>query len=330
MFSAATNAILGSAFLVLAFATVFLMYHLWGYPFDKATHTSAAPKGLMRLHRVLGLVYGIIYIVLMTQMLPRLWTYQVEFPARTVAHIALGFVIGTLLLVKLFILRFARHFEEWMPSIGTSLLLCTVLLTGLSIPFSFKEQTLASARGDFTSPANLERLKTLLPTANFAPEIRLETLATPAALNAGRQVLLGDCVICHDLRTVLLRPRTPADWQQTVWRMLEKPNPSGEITLSEAANVTAYLIAITPDLQQSAQAKREQGVATSATSSQNHKALFEQSCAGCHSLDLATQYTYSSKDSVTEIVQRMVANGMGLSQTDLKNIVSYMQENFVK
>jgi mono/diheme cytochrome c family protein len=329
MFNAAMNAVLGGLFLLLAFATVFLMYHLWGYPFDKATHTSAAPKSLMRLHRVLGVLYGIIYIILMTQMLPRLWTYQVEFPARTVAHIVLGFVIGTLLLVKLFILRFARHFEEWMPTIGTSLLLCTVLLTGLSIPFSFKEQTLASARGDFASPQNLERLKTLLPTANFAPEIKLETLATPVALNAGRQVLLGDCVVCHDLRTVLLRPRTPADWQQTVYRMLEKPNPSGEISLSEAANVTAYLIAITPDLQQSVQIKREQA-SSKIASSQDQKALFEQACAGCHSLDLATKYSYQTKDSAKEIVQRMVANGMNLLDADLQSIIGYIQANFAK
>jgi mono/diheme cytochrome c family protein len=330
MLNAATNALLGGTFLVLAFATVFLMYHLWGYPFDKATHTSAAPKSLMRLHRLLGLAYGIIYIVLMTQMLPRLWTYQVEFPARTVAHIVLGFVIGTLLLVKLFILRFARHFEEWMPTLGTSLLLSTVLLTGLSIPFSFKEQTLASSRGDFTSPQNLERLKTLLPTANFSPEVKLDTLATPAALNAGRQVLLGDCVVCHDLRTVLLRPRTPSDWQQTVWRMLEKPNPSGEITLSEATNVTAYLIAITPDLQQSVQSKRQQSTATQNALSQDQRVLFEQTCSGCHSLDLAKNYAYLSKDAATQIVQRMVANGMTLSKSDFEGILAYIHANLVK
>ncbi|MEZ4450150.1 MAG: hypothetical protein R3B09_11790 [Nannocystaceae bacterium] len=36
---------LGILFLVVAFAVVFLMFHLWGYPFDKATRTSAAPPG---------------------------------------------------------------------------------------------------------------------------------------------------------------------------------------------------------------------------------------------------------------------------------------------
>jgi hypothetical protein len=47
-------------------------------------------------------------------------------------------------------------------------------------------------------------------------------------------------------------------------------------------------------------------------------------------LDLATKYAYSSKESVQEIVQRMVANGMSLSKTDLENIVRYIEGNFVK
>ncbi len=327
--NAALNSIFGGLFLLLAFATVFLMYHLWGYPFDKTLHKSAAPPRLMLLHRILGLAYGIVYIVLMTQMLPRLWTYQVEFPARTVAHIILGFLIGTLLLIKLFILRFARHFEEWMPNIGTSLLICTVLLTGLLIPFSFKEQSLASGRGDLTSPANLERLKTLLPTANFSPSTNLELLATSAALNTGRQVLLGDCVICHDLRTILLRPRTPADWQQTVVRMLEKPNPSGEITAFEADTVTAYLIAITPDIQQSAQRKREQAQVPNSTSS-NAQTLFENACSQCHALDLTKNYVFSSNNTPEALVERMVTNGMSLAKSDLQSIVKYIKSTFVK
>ncbi len=328
--NAALNSILGGLFLLLAFATVFLMYHLWGYPFDKALHKSAAPPRLMLLHRILGLAYGIIYVLLMTQMLPRMWTYQVEFPARTVAHIILGFVIGSLLLIKLFILRFARHFEGWMPSLGTGLLICTVLLTGLSIPFSFREQNLASGRGDLTSPANLERLKTLLPSANFSPDTNLESLATPLALNSGRQVLLGDCVICHDLRTVLLRPRTPADWQQTVVRMIEKPNPSGEITQREAETVTAYLIAITPDIQQSAQSKREQAQAPSAASSMDTKTLFETICSQCHGLDEVKNYPFSSSDRPLAVVKRMVANGMKISETDLQSIVQHIESNFMK
>src|SRR4051812_40575976 len=100
------------------------MFHLWGYPFDKATRTSAAPKGLMLLHRVLGFLFVGLYLFMMAQMVPRLVHYQVEFPARTVVHILLGMTIGFLLFVKISIIRWFRHLEEWMPYLGTGLLLC--------------------------------------------------------------------------------------------------------------------------------------------------------------------------------------------------------------
>ena len=113
----ALSLILGLLFLFVGCAAVFLMFHLWGYPFDHATRTSAAPRSLMRLHRVLGYIYVIIYVVMMWKMVPRLWEYQVELPARSVVHMMLGILIGVLLLVKLSILRFFRHLEEWMLSL---------------------------------------------------------------------------------------------------------------------------------------------------------------------------------------------------------------------
>ena len=96
-----TNTILGLSFFLIAVASTLLMFHLWGYPFDHLTHTSAAPAGLVRLHRFLGYAYFAIYVTLMTQMVPRLWSYQIEFPARTVAHLMLGMAIGVILLIKI-------------------------------------------------------------------------------------------------------------------------------------------------------------------------------------------------------------------------------------
>ena len=78
--STSTSAILGLIFLGLANASVFLMFKLWGYPFDKETHTSAAPRSLMLLHRLIGYAYAILYVFMMWHMVPRLWNYQVELP----------------------------------------------------------------------------------------------------------------------------------------------------------------------------------------------------------------------------------------------------------
>src|SRR5579862_8077826 len=154
------SAALGIIFLGLGLAATFLMYYLWGFPFDKATRTSAAPRPLMRLHRILGYSYGVLYLFMMTQMVPRMWQYQVELPPRTVAHLILGFLIGAILIIKIAIMRFFRHFEEWMPYLGTLLFVCTVLLLGLSLPTAFHEGSLAAnaVGGSVYSSANRRRV----------------------------------------------------------------------------------------------------------------------------------------------------------------------------
>ena len=249
--SSAIIAKLGIVFLGTGICATFLMYWLWGFPFDKETRTSSAPKALMYTHRALGYIFVVTYVAIMWHMLPRMWEYQVEFPARTVAHIILGITIGFLLVIKISIMRFFRHFEEWMPYLGTAILLCTVLLLGLSVPFVFRESALASAApgGSAYSQKSLERVARLLPGAGLPETAPLNELATASQLRAGREVLLSNCVKCHDLRTVLLRPRSPSSWYRTVVRMAEKPALFSPIDKWQQWQVTAYLIAITPDLQ---------------------------------------------------------------------------------
>ena len=54
----------------------------------------------MVIHRILGLCYLELYLLLMAQMVPRMFDYQVEFSTRTVAHLMLGVSIGLLLIVS--------------------------------------------------------------------------------------------------------------------------------------------------------------------------------------------------------------------------------------
>jgi len=269
---ASYTALLGIVFLALGLATMFLMYHLWGYPFDKATRASAAPRWAMLLHRGLGYAFGAVYVVIMWHMVPRLWEYQIEFRARTTAHIILGFTIGFLLIVKISIMRFFRHFEEWMPYLGTAIMLCTVLLLGLSLPFVLQEKALAASApgGDVFGAASRTRIAEKLPLAGLPADAPLAELASETSLRHGRAVLLSNCVKCHDLKTILARPRTPQGWWQTVERMAEKPALFRPLAEREMWHVTAYLVAITPDLQRSikrvrdAEEKREEAIAETA------------------------------------------------------------------
>ena len=376
--STATSTIFGLIFLGLANASVFLMYKLWGYPFDHETRTSAAPKSLMFIHRAIGYAYLILYIFMMWHMVPRLWNYQVELPPRTVAHLMLGITIGVLLLVKVAILRFFRHVEEAMPYIGTALLICTYLLIGLSIPFTLRESVRQVSSHVF-SDASVERTHTRLQMAGLPPDAPLDKLATRRKLREGQEVLLKKCVQCHDLRTILARPRTPPDWVRTVDRMAIKPMIGEPISLEDQWTVSAYLIAITPELQVSAKEQRRQRM--QASQAQNALAvltnpdeaaaevvvnpdevvvnpdevivnpdeveetaetpgedaydpeaareLFEITCSLCHDLSDVDNVPPTSEEETTELIARMIDNGLFLEEEDIKIIARYLNETYV-
>lgn len=347
----ATNALLGMMFLLLSAAGTFLMFKLWAYPFDHERLKSSAPPGLMLLHRLIGYAYGIIYIVLMLQMVPRLWSYQVEFPARTVMHLTLGMTIGVLLVVKVSIVRLFKHLESTLvPFLGTALFVCTFLLIGLSVPFALKEQMLErSAKGGTAfSAENVERVKLLLPKAGLPEDAQPEELATVGSLKQGREVLLSKCVQCHDLRTVLLKPRTPDQWVQTVARMAER-SVFSPLSDEEQWRVAAYLIAISPELQrgfrekkamelEAAKAKQAVAAMTMPASEVVLKAFdeevarrtFEEICTQCHSTKNIERRPPTSAEEARALVARMVENGLDARQEDLEQVVSYLAKTYVK
>ncbi len=351
--STSTSAILGLIFLGLANASVFLMFKLWGYPFNKETHKSEAPPSLMLLHRFIGYAYAILYVFMMWHMVPRLWNYQVELPPRTVAHLMLGITIGVLILVKIAILRFFRHFEESMPYIGTCLLLCTYLLIGLSVPFTFREAALRTQTRAF-SDEGMARTRKLLENAGLPTEAPLDELASKRKLREGQHVLQGKCVVCHDLRTILAKPRTPTNWVSLVNRMAIKPMIGEPIHEEEEWTVSAYLIAITPDIQTSVRQQRQEQMrsdeakaaaqiatvvmeAEAATDTApvtyneaEAKALFEDKCSQCHPFTDVEDYPPRSEEETTELITRMIDIGLYLEEEEIELIVRYINENYLE
>ena len=347
--STSMSAILGLIFLGLANASVFLMFKLWGYPFDKETHTSSAPRSLMLLHRLIGYAYAILYIFMMWHMVPRLWNYQVELPPRTVAHLMLGITIGVLILVKVAILRFFRHFEESMPYIGTCLLICTYLLIGLSVPFTFREAALRTQTAAF-SDEGIARTRRLIANAGLPAEAPLDQLASKRKLREGQHVLQRKCVVCHDLRTILAKPRTPTDWVRLVNRMAIKPMIGEPIHQEEEWTVSAYLIAITPDIQTSVREQRQERmraeeakeaaqIVTVAMETETvavaydeveARALFEDKCSQCHPFTDVEDYPPRSKEETTEVIARMIETGLYLEEEEIEIITRYINENYLE
>lgn len=301
-------------------------------------------SGVSLAHRVFGYIFLAIYVVLMAQMVPRLWSYQIEFPARTVVHMSLGMAIGVILLLKISIVRFFPRLDApLVPAMGTSLLVGSVVLIGIAVPPAFRE-ALATSR--LFDEENCRRVETLLIQAGV-DQAESARLASSQSLRAGQQVLRRQCIECHDLRTVLAQPRTPVAWRQTVRRMADRTTLLDPLDEEKQWQVTAYLVALSPQLQQSMQQMRQQQdrrhetqqAATAMTGSRAEpsaydalqaKQLFEKKCSQCHKLTLVEKKPPDSEDAARALVARMVEEGLTAKEDELAQIARYLAETYAK
>ena len=240
-----------------------------------------------------------------------------------------------------------------MPYIGTALLICTYLLIGLSVPFTFREAALRSQTMAF-SDEGITRTRKLLENAGLPTEAPLDQLASKRKLREGQHVLQRKCVVCHDLRTILAKPRTPPDWVRLVNRMAIKPMIGEPIYQEEEWTVSAYLIAITPDIQVSVREQRQEQmradeameaaqIATvvmeteAATETDpitydevEAKAIFEDKCSQCHPFTDVEDYPPGSEEETTELITRMIEIGLYLEEEEIELIARYINENYLE
>ena len=345
------NSLLGLMFVSLAATLTFLMFYVWKFPYDHEKSHSLAPPASITVHRLLGYLFVVIYLYIMWNMVPRLWSYQIELPARTVVHLVLGILIGALLITKIVIVRFFKHMEARLaPILGIGLFICAILLVGLVLPFSLREAYLESTAlsDDSMVESRIERIRRLLPSVGLEDEKLLDDLASKKGLIAGRRILTAKCIQCHDLRTVLARPRTPKAWQQTVSRMANRSTILNPITEDDQWFVIAYLVAVSPTLQETLKQRRriEMGVRESQTSMDsaelrvetedseyNHagaESLFKQTCSQCHSHTQVEQAPPGTKLEVITLVKRMVSNGLEASDSDLTTIIRYLTTTYAR
>jgi len=344
--SSTLSIVLGLTFVLLGITAVMLQAWLWGFPMENGHST--APRLWTRIHRVIGLSFVAIYITMMIFMIPRLWEYQVELPARTVIHAVAAIVIGVLLLTKIAIIRLFPHFMGALPLLGLGLLINTVVLGSLSLPYALRAHNLS---GDTLSAQNLERVRGVLSGLPLPEDVDVAALATPERLADGREVLTRKCTVCHDMRTILAKPRSGPGWFNVVVRMAEKPLIMGDpLNDRDLPLATAYLIAITPDIQQSAkvrtkamrdQAERvaevtEMPADTNATpdatpDAGKAEALYKARCAQCHELDEVTGHGGNDETGWAKIVRRMVEEeGAELGEDEARTIVRFLAATYKK
>jgi cytochrome c5 len=115
----------------------------------------------------------------------------------------------------------------------------------------------------------------------------------------------------------------------------------------EQWQVTAYLTALSPQLQRStqqlrdAQADHEQARAAveqvesevsddSAFDGQKAKALVETKCSQCHELSLVAESPPTSRKAAQELVASMVEEGLSATAEELALIITYLERAYVQ
>ncbi|MBN2291267.1 MAG: cytochrome c, partial [Pirellulales bacterium] len=193
---------------------------------------------------------------------------------------------------------------------------------------------------------NQERVRTLLAQTDL-DEAGCERFSSLDSLRAGQRVLRQECVSCHDLRTVLAKPRTPQRWRQTVSRMADRASLLDPFDEEQQWQVTAYLIALSPELQQSVQKlSQEQGrqkqvekaaqeVAKGEKKAGDYdaaaaKKLFETKCSQCHKPTLVNQSPPQSADDARKLVAMMVEEGLEATPEEISQIVQYLIKTHAK
>ena len=160
-------------------------------------------------------------------------------------------------------------------------------------------------------------------------------------------VLLRRCVQCHDLRTVLLRPRTPANWVRTVTRMADR-SVFTPITEPQQWAVATYLIAITPTLQRGIRRRVEEDervalaqataraaaaeltAAGAAPSLGTGKEALQRLCTQCHGLENVQNAPPQSAAEARALVLRMVGNCLQATQPELEAIMAYLTATYAR
>jgi len=208
---------MGVAFAAVGLAAAILQYWLWTFPMAEdptgrdPNGVTTAPKFWRYAHRALGYAFVLIYLLLLSQMVPRLWRFEAAaWTPTAIAHAAAGLAILPILISKVAILRIWQRHGKKLPVFGSGLAALALVSLGLVAP-----QFLKVASGS----------------------------------EPGKSLVGERCYSCHASSRILSEDGDARDWLKTLEDMTEnaeemrRPDP----VQSDAQKLAEYLSRIRPD-----------------------------------------------------------------------------------
>jgi ferredoxin-NADP reductase/mono/diheme cytochrome c family protein len=278
---------LGFAFVLLGGINVWLVLEAWSRV--KAAKVSAR---MLTLHRIGGYLFIALFCVMTYYMAARLGSGG-NNSASVTLHMALATILSPLLFIKVLVARYYKNQHNLLTPIGLTIFVLSFVL-------------IASTAGPYLArPSKIERVS--INPAIQAPPVAID-------VNQASDLMQKRCSKCHNLDRVVGARKDAHGWMRTVERMMAMPG--ADISDTDAQMIVSYLVSQTPAQDSGSAAKMEVA-----------RALVDQRCARCHSLDRVYK-TLQTPEKWRETVNRMVQYASGstgaLQPGEDEQIISYL------
>lgn len=287
MLTTSSSLALGLSFVLLGATNVWLILEAWSRV--KAAHVSAR---MLALHRLGGYLFIVLFCVMTYFMIARLRGGGTDSSATLTIHLALAMILSPLLLIKVLIARYYKNQHNLLMPIGLTVFVLAFVL-------------IASTAGPYLArPSDIEQVS--IDPGRIAP--------SAIDINQASDLMAKRCSKCHNLDRVVGARKDAPGWIATVDRM--RAMPGAGISDVDAQTIVSYLASRT----------QPQGSAT-AVKLEVARALVDQRCGRCHSLDRVYKAT-ETPAQWREIVNRMVEYADGstgaLRPGEDRQIIDYL------
>lgn len=202
-------------FVILAIATVFIMLEITG-----RTGGHGDKKRWIYTHKTLGYLFLVLFMVMLSLMIPKAAGIQEELSSRIVVHIALALALIILVIVKMMIARrYPRHSSK-LPLLGVIILTFSFVLTGVSAG----HYVLHRSSLTYTTLTVLQNKVIINPKAEI-----------------GRILVSQKCNICHSLDRVYGASKSYQEWVSTVNRMITIRDDPDFLSEAETLDIVNFL-----------------------------------------------------------------------------------------
>jgi ferredoxin-NADP reductase len=253
----------------------------------KAAKASAR---MLTLHRIGGYLFIAVFCVMTYFMAARL-RGGADPSANVTVHLVLAMVLSPLLFIKVLIARYYKNQHNLLVPIGLTIFVLAFVL-------------IASTAGPYL--ARVSRVE----------QVSVPTRSKPVSIdvNLAGDLMQKRCAKCHNLDRVVGARKDARGWAATVDRM--RALPGAGISESEAEAIVSYLTV-----------QNRPGGSESTARMEVARALVDQRCGRCHSLDRVYQ-TVQGRNQWRETVTRMVGYAAGstgaLQPGEDQQIIDYL------